>query len=282
MTQERSRRKIDICIISDVHLGTHGCRAEDLLYYLHSIDPHLLILNGDIIDGWNFKKNYFPDAHKEVIRELIRFTETNTKVVYITGNHDEILRRYSDFRLGNFQLVDKYIFQAGGKLHWAFHGDVFDVTTRGYAKIIAKLGGKGYDFLIVINRLLNDFLEFLGKEKMSLSKKIKNSVKQAVKFIDNFEKTAADLAIEEGYDRVICGHIHQPKIETVTNSAGSVEYLNSGDWIENMTSLEYYDGRWNIYYCDYSSVKDPLPYVPEKEKEDPLFTDLYHLITNRA
>lgn len=282
MTQERTRRKIDICIISDVHLGTHGCRAEDLLYYLSSINPKLLILNGDILDGWNFKKNYFPDAHKEVIRELIRFTETNTKVVYITGNHDEILRRYSDFRLGNFQLVDKYIFQAGGKLHWVFHGDVFDATTKGYAKFVAKLGGKGYDLLILMNRLLNDFLELIGKEKMSLSKKIKNSVKQAVKFIDNFEKTAAELAIEEGYDRVICGHIHQPKIETVSNSQGSVEYLNSGDWIENMTSLEYEDGTWSIYHCDYSSRANFMPYAYENTNEDPLFNDLYQLITNRA
>lgn len=282
--KKRKRRQLEICVISDTHLGTHGCRAGELLHYLKSINPELLILNGDIIDVWNFKKNFFPETHKEVIRELIRFTETDTKVIYITGNHDEVFRKYSDFRLGNFHLVDKYIFQAGGKLHWAFHGDVFDATTKGYAKIIAKLGGKGYDLLILFNRLLNEFLEFMGRDKMSLSRKIKNSVKQAVKYIDNFEKTAAELAIDEGYDYVICGHIHQPKVETVTTEEGSVKYLNSGDWIENMTALEYNDGLWSVHqeeYIESRAINRELERSRTK-KEEKSISELFNLITSRA
>lgn len=271
MGNKKSKRKLDICVISDIHLGTHGCQANELLSYLKSIQPKTLILNGDIVDIWNFKKNYFPKAHMEIIRRLLKFLEKGTKVVYITGNHDETLRRFSDFKLGNFHLVDKYIFTIDGKTHWAFHGDIFDSTTKGYAKIIAKLGGKGYDLLILFNRLINDFMLFLGREKMSLSKKIKNSVKQAVKYIDNFEKTAAELAIQEGYDYVLCGHIHQPQMDTITNGEGSVVYLNSGDWIENLSSLEYNNGRWKIFV--YSDEKNMETVEEEDSNDEKEYTD---------
>lgn len=266
MGKSKKKRNVDICIISDIHLGTHGCQAEELLAYLKTIHPKKLILNGDIIDIWNFKKNYFPKAHMEVIRRILKLLEKGSKIVYITGNHDETLRKFSDFQLGDFHLVDKYVFRAGGKSHWAFHGDVFDSTTKGYAKIIAKLGGKGYDMLIVFNRLVNDFLKFMGREKMSLSKKIKNSVKGAVKFIDNFEKTAAELAIEEGYDYVICGHIHQPQMEKITTEHGSVTYLNSGDWIENLTALEFHHNTWKIVHYD-KTMKEQASSLDEEERE---------------
>ncbi len=137
------------------------------------------------------------------------------------------------------------------KLTWIFHGDVFDNTTKGSAKLLAKLGGKGYDMLILVNRFINFSLQKMGKEKISISKRIKNSVKKAVRYISDFEETAASLAIEHNYDYVICGHIHQPQQKVITNKHGKVIYLNSGDWIENLTSLEYYDHGWHIYhYCD--------------------------------
>lgn len=241
------KRPVDVVVVSDLHLGTFGCHAKELVNYLKNISPNLLILNGDIIDGWQFSKNYFPSAHLEVINEILTLQRSGTRVVYITGNHDEFLRRYSDLHIGNFQLTDKLIIEIDGKLTWIFHGDIFDNTTKGSAKILAKLGGKGYDILILVNRFINFSLKKLGKEKISFSKKIKNSVKKAISYINKFEETAASLAIENKYDYVICGHIHQPQQKIISTKQGKVTYLNSGDWIENLTALEYYEHSWHIY-----------------------------------
>lgn len=244
------KRNLDVAIISDLHLGTYGCHAKEIVNYLRSISPRLLILNGDIIDGWQFSKRYFPAAHLQVIKEILNLLSNGTRIVYITGNHDEMMRRYSDIQLSNFQLVDKLVIEINGKMTWIFHGDVFDTTTKGSAKFIAKLGGFGYDWLILSNRLINWCLQRLGRPKMSFSKKIKNSVKKAVSWITDFEQTAAELAIEKGYDYVICGHIHQPQKRTIETKDGSVTYLNSGDWIENLTALEYTEQEWKIYQYD--------------------------------
>jgi UDP-2,3-diacylglucosamine pyrophosphatase LpxH len=147
-------------------------------------------------------------------------------------------------------LVDKLVLEIDGNKTWIFHGDVFDATTKGSAKIIAKLGGHGYDLLILFNRAINWILKTLGREKMSLSKKVKNSVKKAVKWIGDFEQTAAELAIENEYTHVICGHIHQPQIKTIKTEHGEVIYMNSGDWIENLTTLEYVNNKWEIFQFD--------------------------------
>ncbi len=250
-----NKRPVEVVVLSDVHLGTYGCHAAELVHYLKSIQPQLLILNGDIIDGWQFSKRYFPPSHLQVIKEIMNLLTAGTRVIYITGNHDECLRRYSGMQIGNFQLADKVVLEINGKMTWIFHGDVFDATTRGGAKLLAKLGGHGYDLLIVLNRFINYLLRMMGREKMSLSKKVKESVKKAVSWIGNFEQTAAELAIEKKYDYVICGHIHQPQKRVVETPAGSVTYLNSGDWIENLTSLEYNKGEWNIAHFDASSFQ---------------------------
>jgi UDP-2,3-diacylglucosamine pyrophosphatase LpxH len=247
-----NKRPVDVAVISDVHLGTYGCHANELLTYLKSISPQILVLNGDIIDGWQFSKRYFPVSHMSVIKEIFSLASKGTRVVYITGNHDEALRRYSDLSLGNFLLTDKFLLEIDGKTTWIFHGDVFDNTTKGSAKILAKLGGQGYDLLILLNRLVNFFSKMLGKEKVSLSKKVKNAVKKAVTYINNFETTVAELAIEQKYDNVICGHIHMPAKKKIETTAGTVMYLNSGDWIENLTALEYTDKEWTIYQHDQS------------------------------
>lgn len=241
------KRVVDVVIISDLHLGTYGCHATEIVNYLQSIAPQLLILNGDIIDGWQFNKRYFPASHLQVIKEILNLLSNGTRVVYITGNHDEMLRRYSDIHLSNFQLADKLVLEINGKMTWVFHGDVFDNTTRGSAKFIAKLGGHGYDWLILINRFVNWCLKKMGRPKLSFSKKIKNSVKKAVSWIADFEQTAAELAIEKKYDYVICGHIHQPQKRTIETKEGSVIYMNSGDWVENLTALEYQNKEWTIY-----------------------------------
>lgn len=234
-------------VISDLHLGTYGCHAREIYDYLRSIKPRILVLNGDIIDIWNFKKSYFPKSHLQVLRQILKMSEQDVKIYYITGNHDEALRRYSGIQLGNIVLDDKLILELDGKKVWIFHGDVFDSTTKGWARILAKLGGKGYDILILINRLVNDVLDYMGYDKVSLSKKIKSSVKKAVKWISNFEETAAYIAIDQRFDYVICGHIHQPQNKTIIKEGSTVRYLNSGDWVENCTALEYSDGEWQLY-----------------------------------
>lgn len=240
------KRNVELVIISDVHLGTYGSHAKELNNYLSTIKPKTLVLNGDIIDAWQFRKSYFPKAHLRVIQRIIGMASKGTKVYYITGNHDEILRKFSDMNMGNFSLVDKLVLELDDKKAWIFHGDVFDASVQ-HSKWIAKLGGLGYDYLILTNRFANWCLAKLGREPYSFSKKIKASVKKAVKFISDFETTATDLAIEKNYDYVICGHIHEPKILTKENKHGSTLYLNSGDWVENLTALEYHKKRWKLY-----------------------------------
>ena len=252
------KRKPEIVVISDVHLGTFGAHAAELCEYLESVQPKKLILNGDFIDIWQFRKSYFPKAHLEVIKKIIDLSSKGTEVIYITGNHDEFLRKFSDTQIGDLRITDKLVLELDGKKAWFFHGDVFDVGIH-KAKWLAKLGGWGYDLLILINRLLNQVLVKIGKKKYSLSKKIKNSVKNAGKFIASFEKTVSDLAIENGYKYVICGHIHQPKIVRKTNKKGTCLYLNSGDWIENLSVLEYEDKKWSLTY--FSELKKQKPLV---------------------
>ena len=261
-----NRRSVELVVISDVHLGTFGCHANELIQYLRSILPKTLVLNGDIIDIWQFSKRYFPQSNMQVIKEIFSLLSLGTRVVYITGNHDEIMRRYSDLTIGQLELTDKLILELDGKVTWIFHGDVFDRTTRGSAKVIAKLGGYGYDLLILLNRAINHVMSMLGKEKMSLSKQVKNGVKKAVSWINNFEQTAAELAIENKYDYVICGHIHQPQQREITTEKGCVTYLNSGDWIENLTSLEYEAGKWTIYHYD----ENEMPMLEKRTKVVPL------------
>lgn len=240
------KRRVEIAVISDVHLGTFGCHAKELLTYLNSIHPKKLILNGDIIDIWQFSKRYFPPSHLHVIKKIVDMAANGTEVIYITGNHDEMLRKFSDAHFGNISIVDKLVLNLDGKRAWLFHGDVFDVSVQN-AKWLAKLGGYGYDMLILLNREVNWFLMKIGREKYSLSKIIKNSVKKAVKHISDFEKVATDLAIDNEFEFVICGHIHQPKIIEKKNHKGKTFYMNSGDWVENLTALEYHFNRWKIY-----------------------------------
>lgn len=243
------KRKVEIVVLSDIHLGTFGCHAKELHRYLSSINPKTIILNGDIIDIWQFRKSYFPKSHLKIIKKIIDFASKGVQVYYITGNHDEMLRKFSNSSMGNLHVADKLVMELDGKKAWFFHGDVFDASVQ-HSKWIAKLGGWGYDLLILMNRSVNWTLEKIGKEPYSFSKKIKENVKKAVKFISDFEQTAAELAIENDYDFVICGHIHEPKMIRKTNKKGTTFYLNSGDWVENLTALEYNKKRWKLYRYD--------------------------------
>ncbi len=260
------KRPVEIVVLSDVHLGTYGCHANELFDYLKTIKPKILILNGDIIDIWQFRKSYFPKSHLKIIRKIIDFTSKGTTVYYITGNHDEMLRKFSDIKMGNFSILDKLVLEIDGKKAWFFHGDIFDNSVH-QAKWIAKLGGLGYDYLILLNRLINWILVKMGKEPYSLSKKIKASVKKAVKFISDFETTAVELAIDKNYNYVVCGHIHEPKIEERTNKKGKTLYLNSGDWVENLTALEYNKKRWKLYkHKKMNRLDDEQEYFEMEEK----------------
>ncbi len=253
------KRPVDVVVLSDLHLGTYGSRAKEITSYLRSIAPQMLILNGDIIDIWQFSKHYFPASHFGVIKEITHLMSNGTRVIYITGNHDETLRRYSGLDLGNFQLIDKLVIEINHKMTWIFHGDVFDNTTRGSAKILAKLGSSGYGLLIVLNRFINGALRLIRQPRISLSKKIMAGVNKAVAKINDLEMIAAELAIEKKYDYVICGHIHQPCKKNIVTDKGSVVYLNSGDWIEHLSALEYRDNDWHLYQYDASLSENNTP-----------------------
>jgi UDP-2,3-diacylglucosamine pyrophosphatase LpxH len=260
------KRELDIVVISDVHLGTYGCHARELHNYLKSIEPRTLILNGDIFDMWNFKNSYFPKEHMEVIRRILKMAMNGTKVYYLTGNHDDVLRKFGEFSLGLIHLRNKLVFQVDGKVHWAFHGDVFDPSIR-RARWLAKLGSVGYDWLIRMNRIVNNMRRALGLGPASFASRIKKGVKQAARFVGDFENTAIEIAAKNGYDYVICGHIHMPQIRTVeTENEKSVCYMNSGDWIEHLTALECNAGKWEIYKYNSADFYTPNPklHVPEQ------------------
>lgn len=244
------KREVDLLVLSDIHLGTYGCHARELLQYLKTIAPKAVVLNGDIVDIWQFSKRYFPPAHMAVVKYLIGLATKEVPVYYIPGNHDEMLRKFRGLSLGSLKIVNKLSLKLDGAAVWIFHGDVFDVVMQN-SRWLARLGAVGYDTLILINRFANWCSERTGRGKISLSKRVKDSVKSAVKFVNRFEDTVCRIAADAGFQYVVCGHIHAPEIRTVVTPEGPVQYLNSGDWIENLTALEYHQGHWRIYrYTD--------------------------------
>ena len=261
------KRPVNIIVLSDIHLGTVGCHALELLQYLNSVEPKTIILNGDFVDVWNFRKYFWPESHMMVLRTLLTKMANGTDIYYLTGNHDEVLRKVSSLQLGPLFIRDKLVLNLKGEKVWIFHGDIFDVTMK-HSKWIARIGGKGYDLLIMLNKFINWISVTMGRGKISLSKRIKDSVKRAVQFIDNFENTAIELAIEQGYDYVICGHIHKPKIRGYQNEKGSVIYMNSGDWVENLTALEYDGEEWSMYRYDEQEYQKELRIEKIVKKRD--------------
>ncbi|MFN4079591.1 MAG: UDP-2,3-diacylglucosamine diphosphatase [Saprospiraceae bacterium] len=261
------KREVDIVVISDVHLGTYGCHALELNNYLKSIQPRTLVLNGDIIDIWQFNKNYFPKEHLDVVRRILKMAANGVKIYYLTGNHDDLLRKFGEVSFGLVNLRNKLVFRIDGKVHWVFHGDVFDASIQ-RARWLARLGGKGYDMLIRINRLINGTRRIFGLAPVSFASRVKKSVKGAVRYISDFEDTAIQLAAEQNYDYVICGHIHRPQMrEVVADNGFKVTYLNSGDWIEHLTALEYANGNWQIYQYDEDDYAMPNPKLQAPEPE---------------
>jgi UDP-2,3-diacylglucosamine pyrophosphatase LpxH len=256
-------RKLDIVVISDVHLATLASKAKSLLKYLKSIQPKMLILNGDIIDSWRFSRNYFPKSHLKVIRQIVKMIEKGVQVVYITGNHDDVFRKFNNTRLGNFSIVNQLELTTGDQRVWIFHGDVFDRIIH-HSPWLAKFGAAAYGYLTAINRILNSILRAFGGKDMILYKSMKYRISKEQKVLTNFEQAIANAAFSKNIDLVICGHTHIPADKTSTSENRTVRYINCGDWVENYTAAECIDGVWKLNYCLPDS-EDEEPEMPEDE-----------------
>ncbi len=267
------KRKIEVAVVSDVHLGTHGCHAEELLAYLSSIKPGTLILNGDILDIGKLTKGYFPLSHFKVVKKVLNLASGGTRVYYLPGNHDQMLRKFNGTTMGNFSIHNKLVLDLDGKKAWFFHGDVFDLSVR-HSRWLASLGSFGYALLLQLNRCYNRLLQKAGRDTYSLAKRIKNSPHKGARYRRNFERTTSELAIEGGYHYVVCGHIHHPKKLRYENRNGECTYLNSGDWDTHLTALEYAFKRWKVYHYHRDKLS---PFFADEELKE---MDMNELIAN--
>ena len=230
--------------VSDTHLGTRGCKAELLADFLAHNDCDTLYLIGDIVDGWRLRRSwYWNDAHSRVVNQILRKVEEGTRVVYVPGNHDEVLRDYTGLVLAGIELQREAIHRtADGRDFLILHGDQFDGIVT-YAKWLALLGDHAYTFALALNELLNSARRRLGLPYWSLSAYLKLKVKNAAKFITNFEAAIAREANRRGVDGVVCGHIHHAQIKVIDG----ILYCNDGDWVESCTALiEDAKGRLEI------------------------------------
>ena len=240
-------REIEVAVISDIHLATHACKPKKVLKYLKSIQPKTLVLNGDIIDSWRFSRNYFPKTQLKVIRQLIKMMEKGVQVFYITGNHDEFLRKFSQTQIGNLRIINQLILNLNGTKTWIFHGDIFDNIIH-KNKWLAKLGAATYGMLTMLNQLVNRFLIGIGKPEIMIYKSIKKYTARENINLSTFETAIGNAALKQGYDTVICGHTHIPKQKQLIISGQKIQYLNCGDWVEHFTAAEYNNSNWTLYY----------------------------------
>ena len=235
-------KKYKTIILSDIHLGIKDSKADELVEFLDHNTCETLILVGDIIDGWALKKgSKWKKKHMRCLRHIMKLSEQNTKVIIIRGNHDDFLKDWIDFEIGNIKIKEDYIYTAiNNKSYYIIHGDVLDIFSSKY-KFISVIGSYAYNFALLINRIYNYYRKLKGKQYFSISKKLKDSVKSATSFINNFEDQLSIIAKRKNCQGIICGHIHYPQIKTINN----IEYMNAGDWIENLSALiEDYNGNW--------------------------------------
>lgn len=243
MIKEKKYRTI---WISDIHLGTKGCKAEFLLDFLRQHDAEYLYLVGDIIDGWQLKKNwYWPQSHNDVVQKFLRAARKGTKVYFIPGNHDEMIRQFVSLQFGGIEIVEEAIHTTiDGRRLWVIHGDLFDGVIQ-YMRWLALLGDWAYSRCLEINQLFNAIRRTLGYPYWSLSAYLKHRVKRAVSFIAKFEETLALEAKKRQLDGIVCGHIHHAEIREING----VLYCNDGDWVENCTALvEKWSGELAIVH----------------------------------
>jgi len=243
-TGEPGVRRYRTLFLSDVHLGTRGCRADFLADFLRNVSCERLYLVGDVVDGWRLKKSWFWDAHHdEVIRLVLLMARHGTEVVYIPGNHDEMFRDWLGLEVAGVRLAGEAVHvTADGRRLLVMHGDAFDSVVR-YAKFLALLGDGAYDAALEVNRVFNLARRRLGYPYWSLSQWLKRQVKGAVKAIDRFEGAVALEARRRGFDGVVCGHIHHAEMRVIDGTL----YMNDGDWVESCTALaEHADGRFEL------------------------------------
>lgn len=244
MHTTEAKRRYRTVFLSDIHLGTRGCRSDFLVDFLNRVECERLFLVGDIVDGWRLRKSWYWDAsHDEVIRLLLQASRNGTEVTYIPGNHDEVLRDWLGMEIAGVRLVNEAVHTgADGRRYLVIHGDQFDSVVR-YAKFLAHLGDWAYDTALTMNRWFNAARRRFGYPYWSLSQWLKRQVKEAVKAIDRFEGALAQEARRRGLDGVVCGHIHHAEMRMVQG----VLYMNDGDWVESCTALvEHADGRFEL------------------------------------
>ena len=251
--------------ISDIHLGTRGCKAEFLLDFLRETESERLYLVGDIVDGWQLRKNwYWAQTHNDVIQKILRKARKGTEVCYTPGNHDEMLRRFEELQLGNIQVADHFIHEMkDGRRLLVLHGDQFDSIVR-YARWLAHLGDTAYNVTLAANHYVNVARRRLGYPYWSLSAYLKHRVKNAVEYIDRFADAVADAARKHSVDGVVCGHIHFAEIRDIAG----VLYCNDGDWVESCTALvEHLDGKLEIIHWMDQRALDPLLASPFRSRQ---------------
>lgn len=240
------KRNLDILVISDLHLGTYGSEADEVLAYLDSINADKIVINGDFVDIMLFNKRFWPSSHMKVIKYFLDLISQGKEIYYVTGNHDELMRKFLNFKIQNFKIVNQIVLDTAKGKVWIFHGDVFDFSIQ--TQWLTKLAGFLYDYMIIFNSWINKkIMRPLGRKRLNFSKTIKSNVKTAVQYFANFEMKAAEVAQKNGYKYVVCGHIHTPKIESFNINGEEVIYMNSGDWLESLSSLEYAENKWSIY-----------------------------------
>ena len=240
------KRNLDILVISDLHLGTYGSEADEVLAYLDTINADKIVINGDFVDIMLFNKRFWPSSHMKVIKYFLDLISQGKEIYYVTGNHDELMRKFLNFKIQNFKIVNQIVLNTAEGKVWIFHGDVFDFSIQ--TQWLTKLAGFLYDYMIIFNSWINKkIMRPLGRKRLNFSKTIKSNVKTAVQYFANFEMKAAEVAQKNGYKYVVCGHIHTPKIESFNINGEEVIYMNSGDWLESLSSLEYVDNKWSIY-----------------------------------
>ncbi len=264
----RPKRRYRTVWISDVHLGTRGCNAEMLVDFLRAVECETLYLVGDIVDGWRLRRGwYWPDAHNEVVRRVLKMAHRGTRVVFIAGNHDEMLRDYAGMSFGGVELALEAVHEtADGRKLLVTHGDSFDGVVL-YAKWLAFLGDKAYSVLLRSNIWVNAIRRRLKLPYWSLSSYMKKRVKNAVQYIGNYEEAVAHEALQRGLDGIVCGHIHSAEIRQIDG----ITYYNDGDWVESCTALaEDFQGAIAIVdWAKECAAAAPTPVAQGASMENP-------------
>lgn len=268
------KRNIEVVVISNVHLGSEDCHADELLSYLNSIKPKQVILNGDFIDTDMLRNGHLPSTHLRVLKKIIGLMSTGTLVSYTIGQNDLFIRKFAPFTLEKFRLRNHMTLDLDGKMAWFLNRDLFDISPV-IVRWLAGSGSLGFGLLLKLSTFYSCLRRFFRKANKKPHKVAIDSVSQ----VQQIEKALADLAIEQAVDYVICGHLRAPKKELLATGHGSCTLLSAGDWIKSLTALEYSFKRWKIYH--YSEDKLPAFYADEDLKGMDMNELLAILVDNR-